>query len=633
MERSQLVSPDEWRRLLPVPGSEAASAPDDAGGGRREKFGRERHCSVSLPTRIGRYEIVEMVGRGGMGAVYRGRDSVLDRDVAIKMMSAEYVEDEERRARFYREARAAAKLQHRNIITVFEFGEHDGHPYMVMEFLRGMDLQRRMRTPPPIPLDQKLDFAIGLLSGLGLAHQNGVIHRDVKPANVWVLEDGTVKLLDFGIAKLGATSSTRHAGVMGTVAYMSPEQVSGRVLDGRSDVFSAGVVLYELLSGRKPFEGETVTEVMVGIIERQPPPIPDLPQAIRAVLERALEKNPETRYQTAFEFAADLQLLRTRLRPDSGPFGKIDLPLTMTTVTETLVGTPTPGGSSSELPLHRPQTGGQAAIEEAGPAPEHRPRIWLWLALAAIVVAAGTGAWFYQRATSTPQTTEQTEAVPPKPEPVRVPTVRVTTTPPGASVELNGVRLPGQTPLSVELGAPPYRLALSLAGHQPTDLVLTDAQVTAGEVAWQFALIPADTTLQVTADYEFELLRQGRPVAGAATRQTARVRASESLQARATAVFLDQLITIPAKPPAVVRVTLPALGRLSVRTNLETCEVTINGRSAGFPPLTDQEIVSGSHILALKCPDGPGPRQAVTIPSGGTLVALCQASGCQVQIR
>jgi tRNA A-37 threonylcarbamoyl transferase component Bud32 len=589
---------------------------------------------VSLPTRIGRYEIVEMVGRGGMGAVYRGRDSVLDRDVAIKMMSAEYVEDEERRARFYREARAAAKLQHRNIITVFEFGEHDGHPYMVMEFLRGMDLQRRMRTPPPIPLDQKLDFAIGLLLGLGLAHQNGVIHRDVKPANVWVLEDGTVKLLDFGIAKLGATSSTRHAGVMGTVAYMSPEQVSGRVLDGRSDVFSAGVVLYELLSGRKPFDGETVTEVMVGIIERQPPPIPDLPQAIRAVLERALEKNTETRYQTAFDFAADLQLLRARLRPDSGPFGKLDLPLTMTTVTETLVGTPPPVGTSSELPLHRPPTGGQPGVDDAGPAPAHRPSIWIWLIVAAIVVASGTGAWLYTRATSQQKAVAPIEAPPPEPAPVRVPTVLVTTTPPGAAVELNGVRLPGRTPLSIELGAStPHRLALTLAGHQVKELVLTEEQIAAGEVAWQFVLVPADTTLQVTADYGFELLRQGRPVDAAATSHTVRVRASETLQARAPALFLDRLITIPDKPPSVVRVTLPALGKLSVRTNLETCEVTINGRSAGFPPVTEQEIVSGSHILALKCPDGPGPRQAVTIPAGGTLVALCQASGCQVQIR
>jgi hypothetical protein len=196
------------------------------------------------------------------------------------------------------------------------------------------------------------------------------------------------------------------------------------------------------------------------------------------------------------------------------------------------------------------------------------------------------------------------------------------------------VRLSGKTPLPVDLtGLPPFRLTLALPGYVATEVVVTDAQAAAGQVAWQFVAIPADKTLEVTADYEFELLRQGRPVGAAGFRQSARVRPSETLHARAPAVFLDQTITIPANPPSVVRLTLPALGKLSVRTNLETCEVTINGRSAGFPPLTNQDVVSGSHILALKCPDGQGPRQTLTIPAGGSLVALCQTSGCQVQIR
>ena len=163
--------------------------------------------STTTPTKIGRYQILERVGRGGMGVLYRGFDPILDREVAVKVMLADFSEDtEQMRPRFYREAKAVAKLQHRNIVTIFEFAEENNQPHIVMEFLRGLPLNVRMEQHPPLTLDDKLDVVAQLCSGLGYAHTQGIVHRDVKPANVFILEDGTVKLLDFGVAKL-ATSS------------------------------------------------------------------------------------------------------------------------------------------------------------------------------------------------------------------------------------------------------------------------------------------------------------------------------------------------------------------------------------------------------------------------------------------
>jgi serine/threonine-protein kinase len=214
---------------------------------------------TAMPDKIGRYQILERVGKGGMGVLYRGHDPVLDREVAVKVMLADFSEDtEQMRPRFYREAKSAAKLQHRNIVTVFEFAEENNQPHIVMEFLRGSPLSSRMEENPPLTLDDKLDIVTQLCNGLGYAHKEGIVHRDVKPANVFILQDGTVKLLDFGIAKLATSTLTRQGDVVGSAPYMSPEQIAGaQDLDGRSDVWSTGVLLYELLTGRKPFDGDT----------------------------------------------------------------------------------------------------------------------------------------------------------------------------------------------------------------------------------------------------------------------------------------------------------------------------------------------------------------------------------------
>src|SRR5689334_3345515 len=270
----------------------------------------------AMPEKIGRYQILERVGKGGMGVLFRGYDPVLDREVAVKVMLADFSDDtEQMRPRFYREAKSAAKLQHRNIVTIFEFAEENNQPHIVMEFLRGLPLSARMEEKPDLTLDDKLDIVAQLCTGLGYAHSQGVVHRDVKPANVFLLQDGTVKLLDFGIAKLATSTLTRQGDVVGSAPYMSPEQIAGvQDLDGRSDVWSTGVLLYELLTGRKPFDGEGLTTVLSGILREDPPPIqkyvPGLPEALLNVVGKALAKDRDKRYQTAEELGRELQLIR-----------------------------------------------------------------------------------------------------------------------------------------------------------------------------------------------------------------------------------------------------------------------------------------------------------------------------------
>ena len=250
-----------------------------------------------------------------MGVLYRGRDPILDREVAIKVMAGDFSADESARTRFYREARAAARLQHRNIVTIFEFAEDSGTPYIAMEFLRGQSLAQRMQTGPPLTLVQKLDIVTQLLTGLHYAHEQGIVHRDVKPPNIWLLDDGTVKLLDFGIAKIAASTMTNAGSILGSAFYMAPEQISGREVDGRADIFASGVVLYELLcqpsAVRRRFadgrddedrqRGGAADRASSSRICRRPWCRPSCARSTR---------KPSRRFPHAGDFGAELRLLR-----------------------------------------------------------------------------------------------------------------------------------------------------------------------------------------------------------------------------------------------------------------------------------------------------------------------------------
>src|SRR5580698_47045 len=268
-------------------------------------------------TRIGRYDVVAELGRGGMGIVYRGEDRLIGREVAIKTLTEA---TPELRDRFYVEARSGI-LNHPNIVTVYEFGEHEGMPYIAMEFVAGDSLEKILRSGRKLTLLESLSIIEQLCSGLGYAHQNRVVHRDIKPANLIVQPDGKVKIVDFGIARLAdqATRLTKTDAVIGTFHYIAPERLKGEMSDGRSDIWSVGVMLYQMLSGELPFNGEDVSTLYKVINEPHPPlrnMVPDLPEELVAIVDRALAKNPDDRYSVAEEMAFDLQGISEGLKKE-----------------------------------------------------------------------------------------------------------------------------------------------------------------------------------------------------------------------------------------------------------------------------------------------------------------------------
>ena len=289
---------------------------------------------MALPAghKLGAYEIVCPLGAGGMGEVYRARDPKLGRDVALKVLPPEVTTEPGRLERFDREARAIAALNHPHIVTIYSTEDADGVRFLTMELVDGCTLSDLI-APGGMPIGRFLDIAPPLADALAAAHQKQITHRDLKPGNVMVSNDGRVKVLDFGLARVGGGEAsdetltrapiTHHGTLVGTMPYMSPEQVEGRALDARSDLFSLGVIFYELLSGERPFKGASSPALMSAILRDTPPPIgerrPDVPEAIGRLLARLLEKRPEDRVQTARDVFNELRLVRRQLDSGSSP--------------------------------------------------------------------------------------------------------------------------------------------------------------------------------------------------------------------------------------------------------------------------------------------------------------------------
>ena len=267
--------------------------------------------------KLGRYVIVEEIGQGAMGVVYKAVDPLIDRTVAIKTINLDLSKEElaNFEKRFQREVQSAGKLNHPNIVTVYDVGRTEGVAYMAMEFLEGKELREILDSGVVLPIEKITHIASQVADGLGFAHEHGIVHRDVKPANVMVMKNGLVKITDFGIAQMSSASRTMSGMVMGSPKYMSPEQVVGQAVDGRSDIFSLGVVLYEMLAGKTPFAGENISAIMYQILNDEPIPPKafnqNIPDSINFIVLKALAKHPDKRYQNAKEMARDLKRYKT----------------------------------------------------------------------------------------------------------------------------------------------------------------------------------------------------------------------------------------------------------------------------------------------------------------------------------
>src|SRR5438093_10189225 len=281
--------------------------------------------TLSPSTKLGPYEIVAPLGAGGMGEVYRARDTRLGRDVAVKVLPSIFSADADRLHRFEQQACDSGAFNHPNILIVHDVGTHDGAPYVVSELLEGETLRQRMGGTALVQR-RVIDSALQIAHGLAAAHEKGIVHRDLKPDNIFITKDGRVKILDFGIAKLTQAEGTRSQTdiptrrvdtgpgvVLGTVGYMSPEQVRGQAVDHRSDIFSFGAILYEMLSGRRAFHGESAADTMSAILKEDPPDLSDTNQNVSPALERlvnhCLEKNPQERFHSASDLAFALEAL------------------------------------------------------------------------------------------------------------------------------------------------------------------------------------------------------------------------------------------------------------------------------------------------------------------------------------
>jgi serine/threonine protein kinase len=262
--------------------------------------------------RLGRYRLLERIGGGATSIVYAAYDDAMDRRVAVKMIVSDLEDEPETRERFYREARVTSQLLHRNIVTVLEVGEDQGHPFIVMELLDGWPLGEYLARDPSRPLATKIDLIAQLCDGLQAAHDCGVVHRDIKPTNLFIQRDGCLKILDFGLARLNASTLTASGQIVGTPDFMSPEQATGKQVDTRSDIFSASAVSYLILAGRAPFTGPDLRRTLDALLDKDPPPMTDAeaPAALRAVLNKGLAKDPARRYQSSAEMLADVRAVR-----------------------------------------------------------------------------------------------------------------------------------------------------------------------------------------------------------------------------------------------------------------------------------------------------------------------------------
>jgi len=603
---------------------------------------------VSLPTpsAIGRFQLQARLGQGPTGVVYAAHDPVLDRDVAVKVMLPDVASDATSREWFLREARAIARLRHRHIVAIYDVATDDEPPFFAMELLRSVTLARRLATTPALTLAEGLDLADQLCVALHVAHEHGVMHRHVTPANIWLLDDGGVKLADFGLQPAAGATMPEPRSVVGRVAYIAPEQVAGRPVDGRADIFSAGVVLFELVMGRRPFEAETVTGVFDKLLNAAPAPLANLPdrvaEPLSRIIARALEKDPGRRYPDPLEMAADLTLARLALagapapvvearpvvesRPEAEPRWVMDpepameprtivapgpvvehSPGVAHTSVEPARATAEPAKRSTSSTRtraaidrmrqpHVPGTTGRFDEPELvrGPAPprvhERGPLLGLptpALVGGALAVALAVGVVIWLMRPATP--------VAPVDGPVKKPNapavqaevnVDIQSEPSDAELFVNGKPLGKRTPATVAADSIKGKeIRAEKAGYEPATVRVLQADIDRRGLQIKLVAEPPSIVVTGSADFPFEVLRGNTVVSELNDTHRFTVRGPQILRLRAREVFFERVVTITGDR-STVALSVPGLGKLSVRTtpSLERCTVSVGGLDFGNPP-------------------------------------------------
>jgi eukaryotic-like serine/threonine-protein kinase len=336
----------------------------------------------------GRYRILQKLGSGGMANVYLAEDEELGRRIAIKILNDRHANDDSFVERFRREAKNAAGLSHPNIVSIYDRGEAEGTYYIAMEYLDGRSLKELVVARGPLPIPDAIDATRQVLAALRFAHRKGVVHRDIKPHNVMADADGRLKVTDFGIARAGVSQMTEAGSIIGTAQYLSPEQARGAPVDQRSDLYSVGVVLYEMLTGTTPFSGETPVEIAMKHLSDPPRPPsverPDIPPDLDMVVLRALAKNPDDRFQTAEEMNAELERISRGVGVSTE---------TADAATAVLSGAVLDAAPTAIVPPRRPPAATRPGYRYAEPPPRRRP-VWPWLLALLLVVLAGVAGWY-----------------------------------------------------------------------------------------------------------------------------------------------------------------------------------------------------------------------------------------------
>jgi hypothetical protein len=582
-----------------------------------------------------------------MGVLYRGRDPILDRDVAIKVMGDDLSDDEDARTRFFKEARAAARLQHRNIVTVYEFGDADGSPYISMEFLRGQSLTSRMRSEPPLKLDEKLDIVVQLCTGLHHAHALGVIHRDVKPANVWIQPDGTVKLLDFGIARVAAAATATHGKEgFGSVPYMAPERFGSGPVDARADIFAVGVILYELLAGCRPFDGDSPTVIANKILHETPPPlrsvVKGLPAGLLAVVDRALQKRPEARFSTAGDLGAEIQSATVER---TGHGSGRDAPLGKTLARTVGFDKGEPEGRFGRTGEGRglgrgwafPVPGKGWAMAAAGVVIAVLAAIlWVgtsWRGLpaggAAAKGASAKGASLKGASAKGASAAGPTDTPPGEahattnPPPSEV-TVKVESVPDGAAIELIGTSVRKTTPAELTIvRGQPARLRLTKPGFLPRDIDVAEEDIAAGRMAVSLTKNQETVTISASGPYPFEIVLGTSVISSAKdVHQGVIVKGRQTIRLRAAETLLDTPYTVDPAVTRAPKFTVPESGSLylTVAPSLQRCKAFVGTKALGDGPWDQTPLAPASYMVRLvECPNVGVIQRPALIRSGETL--------------